>query len=138
MSKLLNKNKRQWIEALVWLLATIFVVIAKTIYYANAHSLTSSWMDNAWIYPFGVFLLNLLLAFLGKDFGPYPRFLVNAGSATIIVYLFLMGVYEMASNYNELTPLFFYFGLVLLAAGFLWGVLSFFVKPKKSEKPQIQ
>src|SRR5574344_1721540 len=138
MSKLLNRNKRQWVEALVWFLVTLFVVIAKTIYYANAHSLTSSWMDNAWIYPAALTLFNLILAFLGKDFGAYPRLLVNSGSAAIIVYLFLRGVYEMSSNYNESTPLFFYFGLVILIVGFLWGMLSLFLKLRKDEKPLAQ
>jgi|LAHS01.1.fsa_nt_gb hypothetical protein len=134
LKNLYSKNPRAWVEALVWLLVTVFVVVAKTIYYANAHSLTSPWMGNAWIYPFGVFLLDLVLAFLGQDLGAYPRLVFNAGNATIIVYLFLMGVYEMASNYNELTPLFFYLGLLLVIFGFLWGMIALFLRNKKNMK----
>jgi hypothetical protein len=134
LKTLYARDPRAWVEALVWLFVTLFVVIAKTIYYANAHSLTSSWMDNAWLYPFAVFLFDLLLAFLGKDLGPYPRCVFNAGNAAIIVYLFLQGVYEMASNYNETTPLFLYGGIVLASFGLLWGILLWGKKPKKDEK----
>lgn len=71
---------------------------------------------------------------MGQDLGAYPRLVFNAGNATIIVYLFLMGVYEMASNYNELTPLFFYLGLLLVIFGFLWGMIALFLRNKKNMK----
>ena len=68
MSKLLKslyqKNKRQWVETLVWSLVTIFVVVAKHLSYSKSHSLTSIWMDNAWIAPMVYLAIQLTLAFM--------------------------------------------------------------------------
>jgi hypothetical protein len=128
MSKLLERNKRQWVEVLVWSLVTLFVVVARLIYYSKSHSLTSSWMDNAWIVPATYLLIQIILAFLGKDEGPYGRLFANTGVASLILYLFLMGVYDMASNYNESTPLFLYIGIVFLLVGAILSFLSLYKK----------
>jgi uncharacterized protein involved in response to NO len=142
MSKLLKslyqKDKRQWVEVLVWSLVTIFVVVARAIYYSKSHSLTSIWMDNAWIAPAIYLGIQLVLAFLGKDEGPYGRLCANTGVASLIVYLFLMGVYEMASNYNESTPMFLYIGVAFLAVGLVLTILYFVKKPTSvSETKQV-
>jgi aquaporin Z len=68
------------------------------------------------------------LAFLGKDEGPYGRLFANTGVASLILYLFLMGVYDMASNYNESTPLFLYIGIVFLLVGAILSFLSLYKK----------
>jgi steroid 5-alpha reductase family enzyme len=142
MSKLLKKlyarNPRQWVEALVWLGVTLFVVIAKSIYYANAHSLTSDWMGNAWLYPFGVMILAILFALWGKDLGAYGRLFFNTGCASIILYFFLMGVYEMASNYNETTPAFLFIGLAFLLVGSILGGIHLLNSPTKKAETAIR
>lgn len=125
---LCRKNKRQWVEVLVWALVTIFLVAAKAIYYSRSHSLTSIWMDNAWIAPGVYWLVQLFLALLGKDEGPYGRLFANTGVASLCIYLFLMGIYEMASNYNESTPMFLYIGVIFLAIGFVLALINLFKK----------
>jgi hypothetical protein len=137
LKALYAKNPRQWIECLVWLMVTILVIVGKSIYYANAHSLSSDWMGNAWICPFVYFILNLALALFGKDLGAYGRLFANTGIASLILYFFLMGVYEMASNYNESTPVFLFTGIAFLIVGTILGV-AHFLSQKKSSETAIQ
>jgi len=138
MSKLLKslyqKNKRQWVEALVWSLVTIFVVVAKHLYYLKSHSLTSIWMDNAWIAPMVYLAIQLVLAFMGVDEGPYGRLFANTGIASLTLYLFLMGVYDMASNYNESTPMFLFIAIVFLFAGLLLSIVHWSKRSRPQEK----
>jgi hypothetical protein len=138
MSKLLKssfqKNKRQWTEVLVWSLATLFVVGARAIYYSQAHSLTSIWMDNAWIVPAVYLVIQVILAFARVDEGPYGRVFANTGVASLILYLFLMGVYDMASNYNESTPMFLYIGIVFLVVGLILSIVHWSKRIAPAEK----
>lgn len=142
MSKLLKslyqKNKRQWVEVLVWSLVAIFVVVAKLIYYSKSHSLTSIWMDNAWIVPAAYLVIQLILGFVGIDEGPYGRVFANTGVASLILYLFLMGVYDMASNYNESTPMFLYIGIVFLIVGLVLSILHWSkrIAPRQNMKQE--
>lgn len=129
MSKLL-KN-RSFVEVVVWLGVTAFVIIARAIYYANSHDLTSPYMDWAFAVPLGLCLLNLVLFLIHKDNDPYARLLLNAGDATLTVFLFLAGIYDMASNDNPGTIAFLIIGVILLVLGFLATVYFLFRHPSK-------
>ena len=138
VKKLWVKNPRAWIEVIVWLSVTLLVVVAKSIYYANAHSLTSNWMSNAWLCPFVYSLILIVFALLGKDFGAYGRLFANTGVASLILYFFLMGVYEMASNYNEMTPAFLFIGIAFLIVGTILTVSHLLSHPRKDAESAIQ
>jgi hypothetical protein len=138
VKKLWAKNPRAWIEVIVWLSVTLLVVVAKSIYYANAHSLTSNWMSNAWLCPFVYSLILIVFALLGKDFGAYGRLFANTGVASLILYFFLMGVYEMASNYNEMTPAFLFIGIAFLIVGTILTVSHLLSHPRKDAESVIQ
>jgi hypothetical protein len=56
--------------------------------------------------------------------GSYGRLVFNCGAWTLIVYLFLAGVYEMASSYNAGTIYFLYVSIALLVAGFVASLVS--------------
>jgi hypothetical protein len=131
LKTLLHKNPRAWVEVLIWSLVTVFVVVARVIYYSKSHSLTSPWMSNAYALPLVYAFILLLLALWGKDLSPYGRVFANTGISSLILYLFLMGVYDMASNYNESTPMFLYIGIVFLAIGVL---IALFVNLKGAKK----
>jgi hypothetical protein len=118
------KNKRAWIEVAIWLASILVVVLIRVIYYANAHGLSSSWMDNAWIVPAIVSLYKLIYALAHLEEGSYGRLAFNCGAWTLVVYLLLEGVYEMASSYNAGTVYFLYISLVLLGVGLILSLVN--------------
>lgn len=136
MSKLLKENKRQWIEVLVWAIVTLFLVIVRVIYYANSHGLTSPWMSNAYAFPLVRFLLALGVALFKKNEDDYGRLFFNGGVASLTIYSLLMGIYDMASNYNTSTPVFLYVGIGLLAVGAGFILFHLFKKKKNVTLPQ--
>lgn len=117
------KNKRAWIEFFIWLASILVVILMRVIYYANAHGLSSSWLDNAWLVPAFISLYKLIFALAHLEEGDYGRLLFNCGGWTLVVYLFLEGVYDMASSYNAGTIYFLYGSLVLLVSGFVVSVV---------------
>jgi hypothetical protein len=123
MSSAIN-NKRAWIEVAIWLSSILAVILIRVIYYANAHGLSSSWMDNAWIVPALVSLYKLVYALGHLEEGSYGRLAFNCGAWTLVVYLLLEGVYEMASSYNAGTIYFLYVGLVLMVVGLILSILA--------------
>jgi hypothetical protein len=127
------KNKRAWIEVGVWALSILLVFLAKLIYYANAHGLSSSWMDNAWLVPAVVTFYKLIYALSHLEEGSYGRLAFNCGAWTLVVYLFLEGVYEMASSYNAGTIYFLYVSIVLLVVGLVLSLVNAIRDKEKKE-----
>jgi hypothetical protein len=99
-------------QSLVWFGVMVFAVVFQVVYYQNSHDVFSNYITYLWVLPLALLLLNLLLAFLNYEGGVWTRFALNAATATLMVYLAIKGIYEIALTYSTWTGLFFYLALI--------------------------
>lgn len=129
-----NPEKASIKKPLIWLGVAIFGGLVPVIYYSFSHGLRSSLMTYCFIAPLCLDLFYWVLYGLKKDAGPLADFLLGAGDATLMVYLVLKAVYDMAETYSNWIVLFLVLGIALLVAGFVFSFV--YLYRNKASKSQ--
>ena len=129
-------------QSIIWVGVLILSIAFKEIYFFNSHGVYSDYIRFIWIAPLILLVIYLVLSLLLQiDFGDWGRLGLNAGVGTLIVYMAIKGVYEIARVEPENSidvrwaPFFLVMAIVCMTAGAALSIL-YIVKSKKSESEQ--
>ena len=115
-------------QSIIWLGVLAFTIAFRQIYLYNAHGVYSDYIGFIWVPP-----LTLLVAYASVclifaiDIGEWGRLSFNCGIGTIIVYMAIKGVYEIARVEPENSidvrwaPFFLIMGIVVLIIGVIFA-----------------
>lgn len=109
----------------IYAIISAFVCLAGVIYHLFGRGVFSQHMAHAFYYPLflGVFVYLLLMSiqqrfpFVGTTGYRIFNNLHNAGLASLTLYSFLSGVFEIAGGSSGLVMILFFLGLALVLAG---------------------
>lgn len=127
-----QSKKKNLITAFVYFFVAVFVFAARFIYYHFAHGLSARVMEMAFIPTLAFSLFYLVNAFFNQDIRPYSKASLALSALSFSLYMFIAGVYEMASLVIGPLTYLLILGFVFLAIGLLLAYVP--LKNKKSKK----
>ena len=129
-------------QSIIWVGVLILTIAFKEIYFFNSHGVYSDYIRFIWIAPLILLSVYLVLSLLLQiDFGDWGRLGLNAGVGTLIVYMAIKGVYEIARVEPENSidvrwaPFFLVMAIICMTAGVTLSII-YIVKSKKNESEQ--
>lgn len=127
------KNRKEYLPELIgYAVGGLFFFVARFIYYSLAHGLTSKVMELSFIPCSVAFALFLVLFIFKKKNGPLSNAFLGLGVYSLSLYLFVYGVYDMASLTTGSLIIYLVLGIIFI----IIGLALFFVKGKK-ENPEL-
>lgn len=129
-------------QSIIWVGVLILTIAFKEIYFFNSHGVYSDYIGFIWIPPLILLAIYALFCLLLQiDFGEWGRLGLNAGVGTLIVYMAIKGVYEIArvepKNSIDVrwAPFFLVMAIICMAAGVVLSTL-YILKTSKKESEQ--
>ncbi len=106
---------------------TIFLVVFDRVYALFSHGVSSNSMDFAFVVPavatLFYFVLGLFFPKIRKNNSYRMAYhLFNMGIVTLVCYLILKGIFEIAGTSSNLTLLFSCFAYISIGVGFIFSV----------------
>jgi hypothetical protein len=126
-------KKEQLRKALVWLGVSAFCGLVPVIYYSFSHGLTSPLMTFLFVYPLVLDLYYWVILLAKKPSGPLGDFFLGAGTGTLLSYLTLKAIYDMAETKNGWLVSFLVLAIVELLVGFIVSVVRLASEKEDSE-----
>lgn len=115
---------------IIFICATIFLIIFNAIYSLFSHGVSSNAMIYAFVYPLvGVIVYTLLFFINWYDRVSYN--LLNASIATISTGSILLGVNEIAGADTSYYKLFYLTAYILCGISILYPIIKFIIKKHK-------
>lgn len=107
----------------------LFFFVARFIYYGLSHGLTSKMMELSFIPCLAAFTLFGVLSLIKKKNGPLSNAFLGLGVYGLSLYMFVYGVYDMASLTSGSLTIYLALGIVFVLLG-----LGLFFLPREKGK----
>lgn len=122
-----SKNSR---SAVAFLAASAFCGFFSSVYFRYSHGVSSDYMVFLSAVPFVLGTLPYLLLYLLRLRAPKRPIgqIYNCGVATLTTGFCLAGIFEIYGSECAYVPIYFCIGTVLVAAAFVWYLLTLLKK----------
>lgn len=131
----LVKSRKEYLPELIgYALGALFFFVARFIYYNFSHGLTSKVMELSFLPCLLSFIFFIVLLITKKKNGPLSNALLGLGVYSLSLYLFVYGVFDMASLTTGSLIIYMVLGIIFIAI----GLGLFFIKDKKENPEAIK